>query len=91
VFEFNAGPDQVIVMYDTSERDETRRKGPTTQFFELVAADAALRAADGFAIAAYDTLETAGYGTSGGVFLNTGDEHPLNISVTVVYARRPAA
>jgi hypothetical protein len=87
---FNAGPDQVIVVYETAERDELRRKGLTTEFLQSIADDAARRAAEGFAIVAYDSLETAGYGTSGGIVLNTGDEHPLDIAVTVVYARRPA-
>jgi len=87
---FNAGPDQLIVVYETAERDELRRKGLTTEFLHSIADDAARRAADGFAIVAYDSLETAGYGTSGGIVFNTGDEHPLDIAVTVVYARRPA-
>ena len=85
--EFGAGPDQLLVVYLTADQDATKGRGFTEEFLQTISGDADRRARDGLRIVAYDSLETSGHGTSGGMVFNTGNEFPLDIAVTVVYAR----
>jgi hypothetical protein len=87
--EYPAGADQVLVVYLTNDDRGTERRGLTDELMQTVADDASRRSSAGFRIVSYDTLVTSGKGTSGGVVFNTGDEHPLDLAVTVVYARSP--
>jgi hypothetical protein len=82
-----AGKNQVIATYGTEMWEDTRGNGLTTNFMDLIASDAAARAADGWRIVTTTMLATRYTGTAGSVLTNSGDGYPTDVMVTVVYGR----
>jgi hypothetical protein len=78
--EFDAGPDQTIVVY--SAPDFSTEIDPAAIFRE-VAADAATRAQGGLRIVSMTSMALR----HGGTFVNTGAGYQTKVAVIVVYER----
>jgi hypothetical protein len=84
--DYSAGTDQVIVTYRTDSLEQTMGRGLTRTFMDIVASDAATRAADGWRIVTLDTLASESIPTGDSPTAG-GTTRPADVIVTVVYAR----
>lgn len=81
--EFDAGPDQTLVVY--SPEDIGTELDPLA-IFQEIAADAATRARDGMWIASMTSIALR---HAGAMFGNDGSGYETSVAVAVVYERRP--
>jgi hypothetical protein len=82
--ELQAGPNQLIVVYET---DDTSSMIEPTSIWARVATDAERRAAEGWRILSTAVTPMRQMGTAGNILFQSGGQFATQVAVTVVYAR----
>jgi hypothetical protein len=86
--EYDAGPDQVIVLFVTEDYGEPLDPG---EIFQAVADEARNRSTAGWRIVSVSTMPVRQMGTAGNIFFQSGGQFASKAAVAVVFGRTSGA